>query len=222
MLSRLDGLLSPAQAAALCDALALAPFVSGEATAAPEAAKIKHNLQLPATHPAAIQAARAIITACSQDAAFQAATLPVASTTPRFCRYDVGMGYGDHHDNPIMGGINRIRSDIAVTISLVGAEAYDGGELVIDSERAAYRWKGSAGDAIAYPASTRHRVDPVQRGSRWVAIFWIQSLVRDPAQRRILFDLWSAADSLARGVAPEQARSIAHARHSLLGMWAEP
>lgn len=34
------------------------------------------------------------------------------------------------------------------------------------------RVRGKAGEAVLYPASTLHRVEPVTRGSRLVAISW--------------------------------------------------
>ncbi len=42
---------------------------------------------------------------------------------------------------------------------------------------------------IVYPSSTLHRVEPVKEGVRLAAVTWIQSLIRDPNEREILFDL---------------------------------
>jgi len=222
MLLCLEGVVPQVSLSALRKLLADAPFVSGAFTAAPEAIKIKHNLQLPAANPLAIEAGKIVVAACAENEPFQAATLPATSTSPRFCRYETGMHYGAHHDVPIMGGVNRLRGDIAVTISLVMASSYEGGELVIDTEGAAHRWKGDAGDCVIYPANTRHRVEAVREGTRSVAIFWIQSLVRDPQKRRILFELWSSSRSLAeRGAHPEVDR-LRRLHGNLIRMWAEP
>src|SRR5262249_14657130 len=154
--------------AQLSATLVSAPFVSGSRSAAPHAALIKNNLQLPADHALAIRGARTLLGVLMSNPAFQAATLPATMTVPRFCRYDVGMGYGDHHDSPMMNP--RVRTDIAVTVSLTEADSYGGGELVIDTDGAAWSWKGGAGDCVIYPGSTRHRVEPVVRGVRLVAI----------------------------------------------------
>jgi PKHD-type hydroxylase len=223
MLVSLQAVIPETEVRALRGLLASAPFGSGVATAAPEAASIKNNLQLPVTHPIAVEAATKIVAACGAHEAFQAAVLPAASTSPRFCRYDAGMGYGAHHDVPVMGaGANRMRSDIAVTVSLSAADDYEGGELVIDTAGAAHAWKGNAGDCVIYPANTRHRVDPVTRGSRSVAILWVQSLVRDPAERRILFDLWTSCASLERGSDHAEVVRLRRCYDDLLRMWAEP
>lgn len=209
--------------AQLSAALASAPFVSGSRTAAPHAALIKNNLQLPADHALAVRGARTLLGVLMSNPAFQAATLPATMTVPRFCRYDVGMGYGDHHDSPMMNGASRVRTDIAVTVSLTEAESYGGGELVIDTDGAAWSWKGGAGDCVIYPGSTRHRVEPVLRGVRLVAIMWIQSLVRDPEKRRILYEMTTAMEALRGDDASTQAlEHLRNAHANLLRMWAEP
>ena len=64
---------------------------------------------------------------------------------------------------------------------------------------------------------------PVTRGTRIVAVGWIESLVRDPGQRELLFDLQNTRNSL-RAKLPEGApellmidKSIAN----LMRMWSE-
>jgi len=224
MLLQLDSIVSEQAIAHLRATLASAPFVSGSRTAAPQAVRIKNNLQLPADHDVAVHGARVLLGILTSHAAFQAATLPAAMTVPRFCRYEVGMGYGDHHDSPVMNGARRVRTDIAVTISLTPKEAYGGGELVIDTDGAAWPWKGGAGDCILYPADTRHRVEPVSRGVRLVAILWIQSLVRDPDKRRVLYEMTTAIDSLSQRsqAAKHEVEHLRNCHNHLVRMWAQP
>jgi len=139
------------------------------------------------------------------------------------CRYDAGMSYGDHLDLPLMGTANgAIRTDISATVFLSDSADYEGGELVFASDYGTHRVRGKAGEAVLYPASTLHRVEPVLRGTRLVAITWIQSLVRDAAKRKIVFDLAQVATALdATGTNDEHARCLRQSQFNLLRMWAE-
>jgi PKHD-type hydroxylase len=222
MLVELRGVLGGGVVAALAEILKAAPFSSGASTAAPGALTIKNNLQLASNHPLAIEGAQRVARELGAHSLFQAATLASAVTPPRFCRYEKGMAYGDHQDSPFMGGARRLRTDIAVTISLADRSSYEGGELVIDSDGASHAWKGNAGDCIIYPANTLHRVEPVRDGARAVAILWIQSIVREPARRRVLFDLFAAGEALDReGSAPAEIARLRECYGHLLRMWSE-
>ena len=141
---------------------------------------------------------------------------------PMFCRYGVGMKYGDHVDGAIMGDASsQVRCDVAMTVCLNDAAEYDGGELVIDAAGAPASWRGNAGDVIVYPAGTLHRVTEVTRGTRDVAISWIQSMVRDGGRRRILYDLRTALDAFDRlPTPPAEAEAIRRSYFNLIRMWA--
>jgi PKHD-type hydroxylase len=79
-----------------------------------------------------------------------------------------------------------------------------------------------AGHLVIYPASSLHRVNPVTRGARLAAFFWIQSMVRDDAQRTLLFDVDRAIQRLNQTHADETARvSLTGSYHNLLRMWVE-
>jgi PKHD-type hydroxylase len=80
-----------------------------------------------------------------------------------------------------------------------------------------------AGGMVVYPASSTHRVEPVTRGSRLAAVMWIQSLVRDETQRRMLLELDMTIGAL-REKSPAAAGEITALTalyHNLLRMWAE-
>jgi PKHD-type hydroxylase len=42
-----------------------------------------------------------------------------------------------------------------------------------------------------------HQVEAVRSGERLVAVGWIQSVIRDPQQRELLFELETACQALA-------------------------
>lgn len=58
--------------------------------------------------------------------------------------------------------------------------------------------KLEAGSMLVYPSSSLHRVDPVTSGVRWAAIGWVQSRIRDPQNREILFELDVGMASVGR------------------------
>jgi PKHD-type hydroxylase len=210
----LEGVLSREQRESLL-ALAEGKLIR---VGAPE--RKKHRFQVPNDYPEADSIAGLVVQALTGHPLFQMATYPEACSPPRLCCYGPGMGYRDHLDQPRMGE-DRIRTDISVTISLADPETYDGGELVIDSDRDGGRWKGKAGDCLIYPGDSIHRVEPVTRGTRLVCILWIESLVRDASKRQILFDLangFLSADTA--GPAGPRAETMRRCHGNLLRMWA--
>jgi PKHD-type hydroxylase len=204
-------------------ALAGASFGDGSHTAGWHAGKVKKNLQ--ATHDIAAQRVQQGLMA---HPLFRSAALPARLRTPLFSRYDAGMGYGRHMDDALMavgGGRSALRADLAVTVFLSDPASYDGGELVIESAGGTAAYKLEPGQAIVYPATALHRVAEVTRGERLAAVLWVQSLVRDAAQREILFDLdtarrglWDKADQAATAEFDLVAKTYAN----LLRAWSEP
>jgi PKHD-type hydroxylase len=75
---------------------------------------------------------------------------------------------------------------------------------------------------VLYPAGAIHRVNPVTRGERLVAVTWVQSLVRDPARRELLYGLNAARERLLQAApdAPETAQVNA-AYLNLIRMWTD-
>jgi PKHD-type hydroxylase len=118
-----------------------------------------------------------------------------------------------------MGGI---RTDVSFTLFLADPETYDGGELVIESVSGEEEVKLPAGHLVAYDSTSLHRVAPVTRGRRVVAVGWAQSYVRDSARRELLFDLetakrnlfarWRRAAPTSSGCGPRFRRSIVPCR----------
>jgi PKHD-type hydroxylase len=133
------------------------------------------------------------------------------------------MQYGAHVDAAVMGaGANAVRSDIAITLFLSDPKSYDGGELVVNMSGLMGPFKLEAGSAIAYPANTLHHVTPVTRGARDAAIIWVQSQVRDPAQREVLWDLENAKRQIFGREGKSALFDVVSKSHAnLLRMWAD-
>lgn len=199
----------------------------GKATAGVQSALAKHNLQLANDGEAARDAGRIILDALAGNALFQSAALPRRIVPPLFNRYDSSDGhcFGEHVDNalrPLPGG-GRIRTDLSVTVFLTDPGEYDGGELVIEDSYGAHEVKLEAGDAILYPSSSLHRVEPVTRGSRVSSFFWVESMVREDSQRSLLLDMDAAVRTLATEVGDDHRAvvSLTGTYHNLLRRWAD-
>jgi len=225
MLLHVPDLFSADEVRAMRDQLEGADWHDGRSTAGHRAALVKRNLQLPLDHPVARDLGACIVDRLGQTPVFIAATLPLRVLPPRFNRYEGGGSYGAHIDNaifPVPGTTERVRSDLSATLFLSDPGDYDGGELVIEAAFGTQTVKLAAGDLIVYPGSTLHHVTPVMRGVRYAAFFWTQSLIRADAQRRMLFDLDTAIQSLASDH-PEHASidALTGVYHNLLRQWAE-
>ena len=173
--------------AELRQTVAAGVFVDGVLTSGWASRLVKHNEQLGAG-PALEAAQQKVIATLAANPVFAAAVLPRRFAPPLFARYEPGMSFGTHMDNPLMGP-DHLRSDVSVTSCLSDPDEYDGGELVMETTGGEAAYKLAAGSAITYPTTMLHRVEPVTRGLREVAITWAQSLVRRPDQREIIFDL---------------------------------
>ena len=121
-----------------------------------------------------------------------------------------------------MGVGDRYRSDIAITIFLNDPEDYAGGELAISTPLGEQLIKLSAGSAVLYPASSLHQVKEVTSGERRVAVTWVQSMIRDPSQREILFKLCRARDELLESSPNKESTNLLSQSYvNLLRMWSE-
>jgi PKHD-type hydroxylase len=167
-------------------------WIDGRVTAGHQSAKTKNNRQLAEDSPTARELGRLILAALEKNPLFVAGALPAKIFPPLFNRYESGQSFGMHVDNAVRvvrGTSHRIRTDISATLFLTRPDEYDGGELVIEDTFGVHRVKLPAGDLVLYPATSLHRVEPVTRGARLASFFWIQSMVRDTADRTLLFHL---------------------------------
>jgi PKHD-type hydroxylase len=226
MLLRVPEVLSPAALARCRAIMEEADWADGRITAGTQSEQVKNNRQLPEDSEAARAARAIVLDALGKSALFITGALPKKTYPPLFNRYDGSANaFGNHIDNsvrtsPITGA--WVRTDLSATLFLSEPEEYDGGELVIEDTFGSQSVKLAAGDLILYPASSVHRVEPVTRGSRLASFFWIESMVRDDGQRRLLFDLDMSILTLrgTEGDTPPVVK-LTGCYHNLLRMWAD-
>ena len=187
-------------------------------------AKSKHNLQLSAQDPLTRQLGANVASALQTHPSFISATLPRTLLPPMFNCHTQGGHYEQHIDaalqfDPISK--QHVRTDVSVTVFLSEPEEYEGGELVIDDTYGAHEVKLPAGDAIIYPSSSLHRVAAVTQGTRLACFSWVQSMVADSLQRKMLFELDMTIQKLRQqhGDSAEIVALSGH-YHNLLRLWA--
>jgi PKHD-type hydroxylase len=212
-------ILKPDDLETIHAALSKTRFIDGRETAGFAARVVKDNRQADA-RDSTLDPVRSLVAArIMENELFRIAVRPKALSPLLFSRTDTGMQYGVHVDDALMGGL---RTDVSFTLFLDTPESYDGGELVIESAAGDDAIKLAAGSMIVYPATSLHRVAQVTRGRRHVAAGWARSLVRDAAQRELLFDLDTARRTIfARDGKSAEFDLISKSLANLLRMWAE-
>ncbi len=229
MLLHVPAILDAAQVARFRKALDGAPWIDGRATVGAQGAQVKRNRQLADGSPLAVELGTEVLAALARSPLYHAAALPLRTLPPRFNRYEGGGQYGLHVDGAVMSAAatpgqpaGTLRTDVSCTLFLCEPDEYDGGELVVHDTYGEHEVKLPAGDLIVYPASSLHRVEPVTRGARLAAFFWAQSLVRDDARRRMLFELDASIQALTRSDADRAVLlQLTGVYHNLLRQWAE-
>lgn len=217
----LQQVLEPEDLARVQEALQRAPWVSGKRTAGAAARGVKENLQADGADAEVRGLEQFVTQALRRHPLFDIAARPARLTRLLFSRYEPGMTYGAHTDDALMGGEDKLRTDLAFTLFLADRASYDGGELVVQSPLGDQAIGLEAGDAILYPAGSIHHVAPVTRGVRLAAVGWIESFVPDATQRETLFDLSITRSRLAQiGVDREELLRLDKSISNLLRMWA--
>jgi PKHD-type hydroxylase len=202
-----------------------APWQDGRSSAGGQALVQKNNQQLAQDSDAAQQLQAVVLAAVQRDPLFFSAALPRKIFNPLFNRYGGDANhYGDHIDGAVLRSRADglwVRTDISCTVFLAEPDSYDGGELVVQDSFGDQRIKLPAGDAVIYPGTSVHRVEPVTRGVRLASFFWIESMVRSDEQRRLLFEMdMSLLRLRAQHGETAETTALTGTYHNLLRMWA--
>lgn len=226
MLLRVPEVLTANELARVRAIVTEASWADGKITAGTQSGLVKNNRQLPEDAPASRAARTIVLNALGNSALFVTGALPKKTFPPLFNRYDGSTNaFGNHIDNAVRTSPVTsawVRTDLSATLFLSEPETYEGGELVIEDTFGRQSVKLAAGDLILYPASSVHRVEPVTNGCRLACFFWIESMVRDDGQRRVLFDLDMSILSLRGRIGDtDEVVRLTGCYHNLLRMWAD-
>jgi PKHD-type hydroxylase len=201
-------------------------WVDGKSTAGTQSAAAKKNLQLAQDDALNIALGEQVVKALSTNAQFFSASLPKRVYPPLFNRYAGSHNvFGDHIDNAIRThplSARHVRTDLSFTLFLSDPQEYEGGGLVIGQDGPTAGYKLPAGDLLLYDAGTIHRVEPVTRGVRYGCFSWVESMIREPQKRDLLYAMDIAIIRLREQCGDDQALvSMTGCYHNLLRMWAD-
>jgi PKHD-type hydroxylase len=219
MFREIPDLLTPGEVCQLRDIAARSQFVDGRITN--PHSTVKNNLQL---HDAQAyrQSSQLILDAMNSHEDFQNFAFPAAIAPPMMTRYTAGMRYGAHHDMAYIRTAEAVvRSDLSCTIFLNDPEAYEGGALRVTLGNAVMRFKSKSGGAIVYPSDTLHEVEEVLSGERLVAITFMQSRIKDPWRRAMLYELNEVAALEGLNMAPDNFARLQLVQQNLLRYWGD-
>jgi len=227
MLLLIKNVLDQNQLKVISKLLEDAEFDDGKLSAGKEAAEVKNNLELSQeTRTGEVlhqQLNQMVMPSLMEHKEYQSSVYPLKVATPFYVRYEKGMQYGYHIDDPIMGNSaanlqERYRTDVSTTIFL--NDEYEGGELVIQTPLGEQSIKGNAGDVLIYSSDSLHKVTEVTSGVRLVAVTWAQSMIKDSAKREMLFELSQARDELlATDKDSESSKKISNVYANLVRRW---
>ena len=223
MMLQIPGVLNPAQLNTVRALLSEANFIDGKLSAGMAAKRVKNNEEVAPDANELSQLNNIVMGSLVQHPMYQSGALPTRIAVPFYARYAAGRQYGDHVDDPVMGPPGqRYRSDVSITVFLNEPHDYEGGELTIRTAFGDRQVKLAAGDAIMYPSASLHHIAEVTRGERLVAVTWLQSMIRDPAKRELLYEMNTVREKLLRDhgdMAESKKLDICYA--NLIRMWAE-
>ncbi len=239
MLLRIPQVVTPDELTQVRQLILSSDWTDGRVTAGSQSGTVKNNLQLPEDLPQAQQARHIVSKALARNPMFITGALPKSVYPPLFNRYcGQTNAFGMHVDNAVRthaATAKHVRTDISCTLFLSDKAGYDGGELVVQDTYGEQRIKFDAGDLVMYPGTSVHRVEPVTRGVRLACFFWVESMVRLDAQRRLLYDMdmsitalrqkdWDSRQGHSQGTSHAESPEVVQLTgcyHNLLRMWAD-
>ncbi len=223
MLASIDHLISAKNLTKIRQLLDDSLFVDGKLSAGMVAGAVKNNREMNPQSSHYQQLNELVMSNLVRHPKYKAVAWPKRVAAPFYARYEPGMEYGEHVDDPVMGQRNDLyRTDISTTIFLSEPDEYEGGELVIMDSYGQRQIKLAAGSAVVYPSHSRHYVAPVTRGIRLVAVTWAQSTVRDPAKREMLYELNQAREMLFKELPQSEAtRKVSATFNNLVRRWVD-
>ena len=222
MLASIDHLISAQNLTKIRQLLDESQFVDGKLSAGDVAQRMKNNQEMSTSSQHLRELNELVMGNLVRHPKYRAVVWPKHIAAPFYARYEAGMSYGEHVDDPIMGQGDLYRTDVSITVFLSEPDEYEGGELTIQDSYGSTQIKLPAGSAVMYPSQSRHYVAEVISGTRLVAVTWAQSTVRDPAKREILYDLNQARELLFKQ-SPDSAatKKVSASFNNLVRRWVE-
>jgi PKHD-type hydroxylase len=223
VLIEIPNILDAGRLANIREMLSKVEFINGKHSAGQAAQRVKNNEEMKQGTQQAEYLDHLLMGSLAENESFRSGALPYRVAQPVFARYTPGMQYGDHVDDPVMGsGPEKFRTDVSVTVFLNDPEEYEGGELVINTTYGEKFVKLPAGSAVLYPSASVHRVTEVTQGERLAAIVWLQSMVRDAAQRELLYQLDQARNiMLMEKPEATETKQVDRSYVNLIRMWCD-
>jgi PKHD-type hydroxylase len=163
-----------------------------------------------------------VMNALAANPLVQAFALPKFILPPIISQYTPGMNYGWHTDSPIMGDTHPVRIDMSMTLFLSDPASYTGGELIIHTPTGYVNFKLNKGDAIIYPTTRLHCVNPVTEGVRLAAVTWIQSFIKDTEKRELVMLIKTIQEMIAASnINSTENLMLLQVYSNLVRMWTE-
>ena len=188
------------QCQAILDKVENDEWNDGRTTAGANARDGKINEQIAYTSPVRAEIQNHVQEAMWAHPAIKSFCVPRKLHRFLISRTKTGGGYESHVDNAYM---SSGRSDLSFTLCLSDHQSYTGGSLEVDTVMDSLDWELQQGEIVIYPSSTMHRVNKVTSGERIVCVGWIESYLKNEADRVTLFQL----DTGARGLLAKHGRS---------------